>query len=1046
MGALLAGRGTGSLHPRTVRAAFSRCAFDLMTRLFVTRPTLAAVVAFLALIGGVVAAFGLREQELPNVDLPAATIIIYYSAATPAEMRDTIVRPIEDQIAGAPYLSHLQSAAQQGFATITAVFSLKSKADDDLAEVQRRLQDAKPNLPADLPEPRVVLFDPANAPIVTLSVDSTVLQPVTLSALVNNRLIPAIEQIPGVSTVLADGLLTPSIRVQVDPAKLATHGLTLLDVADVVAGNNVSAPGGTLFEPGRETGINIRSDLSNPAFVSALSIPGSGAKIGDVASVSAADEPQRVFAFVAGKPSFVLNIAKAEGTSEVDAARGVIQAIPALEHEFPGISLHTINDSSTYTAHALEGVVRTLVEGIILVAIVMLFFLRTWRNAVAVLIAIPTSLCVTLIVMRVMNFTLDTVSLLAMTLITGILVDDSIVVLENTERHRELGQQPIEAAIDGRLEIGLAAIVITLVDVVVFLPIAFLPGVVGKFLTEFAVVVVVATMSSLLVSFTITPALAGNWALRTKTRFGGMIGAFTRAFERLRTWYAERALPGALAHPWLVVTIAIVTLAGAVALIPLGVVGFDFDPPQDGGEIYIQLRFAGGTPLTTTVAAIRKIEQAVNRISDLRSEVSLAGTAQSPTGERIIDGAVGQIDLHLRDDRRNSTDYWAQYLRSLVQQAEPLGNPVVIPVTNAHAGNTQPLDYLVSAGDQDPTAFAPRVAAALQATAGAANVFSSAGSQAPQLDVTFARDRTGSGAVPATAAAEAIRAAFGGLRATQVQTPNGPLDVIVTYARSDQRTLAQLKAVTVRTAAGGTTTIGAISKLRYVDAPRTIERVDRRDVVHISANTAPGFALSIAESSFAKNLAALHLPANVTVVPNSVGTQQNLSDTVLGLGVALGLGMVLVFLLMVALYDSFVTPLYIMLAVPLAVVGAIGGLALAHETLNAFSLIGTVLLIGLVTKNGILLIDYASRRRAAGDDRITAIVESARTRFRPIVMTTVAMIFGMLPLALGFDPAVTSRRGLGIVVIGGLSSSLLLTLVVIPVIYAAFGRPRKQHR
>jgi HAE1 family hydrophobic/amphiphilic exporter-1 len=1015
-----------------------------MTRLFVTRPTLAAVVAFLALIGGTIAAFGLREQELPNVDLPAATIIVYYSAATPAEMRDTIIRPIEDQLAGAPSLQHLQSSAQQGVALITAVFSLKSKADDDLAEVQRRLQAAMPNLPADVPEPRVVLFDPGHAPVVTLSVASASLKPGALSALLTNKVIPAIEQISGVSTVEADGLLSPSIRVEVDPAKLEKQGLTLLDITNVIAGNAVSAPGGTLTEAGRETGINIRSDLSDPASVRALPISGLGVTIGDVARVSNADQPQRIFAYVGGKPSFVLSIAKAEGTSEVDAARGVIQSIPLLEQEFPGITLHVIDDSSAYTAHALAGVARTLVEGIVLVAIVMIFFLRTWRNAVAVLIAIPASLCVTLIVMRIMNFTLDTVSLLAMTLITGILVDDSIVVLENTERHHELGQPPIDAAITGRLEIGLAAIVITLVDVVVFLPIAFLPGIVGKFLTEFAVVVVVATMSSLLVSFTITPALAGNWALRTKTRFGGLIGAFTRMFERIRDWYADRALPGALAHPWLVVFIAVVTLGGALALIPLGVVGFDFDPPQDNGEIFVQLRFAGGTPLATTIAAVRRIERTVNEISDLRSEVSLAGTAQSPTGERIFDGAVGQIDIHLRDNRTNSTDYWAGFLRTASLQAVPDGHPVVIPVTNSHSGNTQPLDYLVSAGDQDPTLYAPRVADALARTSGAANVFSSAGSQSPQLDVTFKHDRSNAGAVPAASAAGAIRAAFGGLRAAQVPTPNGPIDIVVTYPQTEQRDLARLKAVAVRTAAGTTTTVGAIADMRFVNAPRTIDRVDRHDVVHVSANTAPGFALSIVETTFAQNLAALHLPSNVTVVPNSVGTQQNLSDTVLGLGLALGLGMALVFLLMVALYDSFVAPLYIMLAVPLAVVGAIGALALAHETLNAFSLIGTVLLIGLVTKNGILLVDYANQRLAAGMDRIAAIVESARTRFRPIVMTTVAMIFGMLPLALGLDPAVTSRRGLGIVVIGGLSSSLLLTLVVIPVIYAAFGRDRQR--
>jgi HAE1 family hydrophobic/amphiphilic exporter-1 len=623
-----------------------------------------------------------------------------------------------------------------------------------------------------------------------------------------------------------------------------------------------------------------------------------------------------------------------------------------------------------------------------------------------------------------------------MSLITGILVDDSIVVLENIQRHHELGEAPRDAALHGRLEIGLAAIVITLVDVVVFLPIAFLPGIVGKFLSEFALVVVVATLSSLLVSFTVTPALAGNWSLLSRTRLDGPFEAFARTFDRTRSWYVERVLPRALARPWLVVGIAVVTLAGAIALVPLGVVGFDFDPAQDSGEVYVLLDFAGGTPLSTTRDAVRRIEKAIDFIPDLRSEVGLAGTAQSPAGTILVDGAVGQLDVHLRDNRKHSTQYWADYIRTIAGKIAPGAKPVVIPVTNAHAGNTQPLDYLISSADGDPSAYAAAVIAAMQRTPGTANVFSSAVNRSPQLDVTVDAAAAKNNGVSAVDAAAVIRAAFGGLRAAQLQTPDGPLDVVVGYPAAQQHELNQLTSVAVRMPTG------QIATVRRVQAPRSIDRVDRHDVVHVSANVAPGFALSNVQRAFEANLAALGLPNTVTVEPNSIGTQQNLHDTFMGMGVALALGLTLVFLLLVVLYDSYSAPLYIMLSVPLAVVGALGALALAHETLNAFSLIGTVLLIGLVTKNGILLVDYANRALARGLTRQAAVIEGCRTRFRPIVMTTVAMIFGMLPLALGLDPSVTSRRGLGIVVIGGLTSSLLLTLIVIPVIYSAFARAK----
>ncbi len=1014
----------------------------MLTRLFVTRPTLAAVVVFLALIGGTLAAVGLREQELPNVDLPAATIVVFYSAASPTQMRDTIVKPIEDQLAGAPQLQHLASTTQQGFASITAVFSLNSKADADVAEVQRRLQAAQANLPADLPQPRIDVFDPGHAAVISLSVASSTVKPGALSSLIRRRIIPALEQIPGVGHVQADGLLTPIIQVDADPSKLASHRLTLTDLAGVVAGDNVSLPGGTLYESRRETGINVQSDLTAAGKVAALRIPGANARIRDVASVHDADQPQRMYAYVDGKPSFVLSVDKTVGASEVDAARGVIDALPRLRQEFSTVTFTVVDDSSVYTAHQLQGVMRTLAEGIVLVAIVMIFFLRSWRNAAAVLIAIPASLCATLVIMRIGGFTLDTVSLLAMTLITGILVDDSIVVLENTERHFELGESPRDAALKGRLEIGLAAVVITLVDVVVFLPIAFLPGIVGKFLAEFALVVVVATASSLLVSFTVTPALAGNWSLFAKTRLAGPFEAFVAGFDRVRRWYVERVLPRALARPWVVVGIAAVTLAAALALIPLGLVGFDFDPAQDSGEVYVLLNFPGGTPISTTRDAVRSVEKSVDGVPDVRSEIGLAGTAQSPSGSTLLDGAVGQLDVHLTERRLQSTRYWADYLRGVANQVAPGAHPVVIPVTNAHAGNTQPLDYLVSAGDTDPAVYATRVAAALAHTAGAANVFSSAGSRSPQLDVSLDASSVKNDDVSAAAAAQVIRAAFGGIRAAQVQTADGPTDIVVSYPPSRQHDLLQLKNVAVRTPAGTLTTIGRIASIRYVQAARSIDRVDRRDVVHVSANVEPGFALSNVQKNFEARVAALDLPQSVSVTPNSIGTQQNMNDTFVGMTTALALGLVLVFLLMMALYDSYTAPLYIMLSVPLAVVGALGALALAHETLNAFSLIGTVLLIGLVTKNGILLVDYANRAIAEGKDRRSAIIEGCRTRFRPIVMTTVAMIFGMLPLALGLDPAVASRRGLGIVVIGGLISSLLLTLVVIPVVYLGFVRKK----
>src|SRR5579872_551821 len=1009
----------------------------MLTKLFVARPTLAAVLIAALTIGGILAVWSLREQELPNVELPMVNIILFYPGASPAEMRDSVVRPLEDELAGAPYLEHTQSQIQQGFATIIAQFSLKSTRTEDIVEVQRRVQAAQSQLPPDLLTPRIETFDPGESAVVSLAVTSRTLGTGDLSTIIQNHLIPAIEQVPGVGYVQANGIVTPSVQVEVDPKKLKNKKLTINDVIGAIALNNVRLPGGILYGETRETGINIRGDIDGPDAIAGLEMPQQpGTRVGDVANVTDSFQPSRIDSYVDGEPNFFLTVQKSIGANEVDTAKAVQAALPGLEQRFPGISISVIEDQSQRTRSLLNGVLRTLLEGIALVAIVMIFFLRSWRNAAAVLIAIPTSLFATLIVMLFLHFTLDIVSLLAMTLITGILVDDSIVVLENSERHREMGESAIRAAVNGRLEIGLAAIVITLVDVVVFVPIAFLPGIVGRFLSEFALVVVVATLSSLLVSFTITPALAGNWALLSSKRTLRLIDLFGGGFERLRVWYAQKALPWGLSHTGAVVSIAVITFVLALALVPLGIIGFEFDPPQDNGEMFIQLDYPSGTPLSVTRATVRKLEaQLRTTVSDLDSETSLAGASTSPVGGYLVDGAVGQIDLRLRPHRKHSTDYWVARVRSLVQSSAAGGNPVVIPATSAYAGNTQPIDYLVSDTAGDPTNAARKVFDALSKTEGAANVYSSAATLAPQLDISFNAGEARRLKVSLRNAATAIRAAFGGVRATQYEAENGLKDVEVVYPASYLRSVDQLRQIRVRADDGSIVRVERVTHLKFASAARSIDRVDRQTVVHVSANVAPGYSLSGVQKAFEQNLAALDLPAGVHVAPNSVGTQQNLSDTVNGMAVALALGMILVFLLMVALYNSYLSPFIIMFSVPLAVVGALGALAITRQTLNAFSLIGTVLLIGLVTKNGILLVDFANQLRERGLDKLAAIRESARVRFRPIIMTTAAMVFGMLPLALGLDRAVASRRSLAIVVIGGLISSLLLTLIIIPIVY-----------
>jgi HAE1 family hydrophobic/amphiphilic exporter-1 len=1030
-----------------------------LTRLFVERPTLVTVFFALVLLAGTVGGLGLVQQQFPNTDVPSIQVLVSYPGASTTEMRDAIVRPMEDQLAGAPNLDHLETAIQPGQASIVAVFTLSSSQNDDLVQVQGRVQNAQHSLPNDVQTPQISIYNPSEAVVVSLVLRSRSLGPGDLSSLVVNKIVPSLEQIDGVSYVQQNGTVTPSIQVAVDPRRLSASGFTLTDVVSTLTNNNVRAPGGILYSPNRETNLDVRGDIQNPETVEDLLLGTSSSaassstnvwstsarlfKVGDVADVTDTYETQRVFAYSQGIPCVELDIQKSAGTSEVETSKRVLAALPELRRTYPNVQFTVLNVQSTYTEQQLTGVMRTLVEAVIFTGIVMLFFLRSWRNAIVVMVAIPASLLVTLAAMRLANFTLDTVSLLAMTLIIGILVDDSIVVLENVERHFRRGEAPADAAINGRSEIGVAAIVITLVDVVVFLPISFLPGSVGLFLREFGLVVTVATLTSLFVSFTVTPTLAGRWALLSGWRPWPIIERFTAGFERLRSTYVDRILEWGLENRLLVVGISALSLIVAIALIPLGLVGFEYIPPVDRGQVFVTITYPSGTPLETTRRGLLAVESAIDQTPDVQAESSMAGAYLGQLSGYINNGAIAQMNVFLTDKRSHPTAYWAAQFQQQAQRIVPQATVVAVPATDISGGNAQPIDEVVSSTDGMPEAAAAKVVAALAGTPGAIDVTTSAAEDAPQVNVEFNRDRARALNASIGTASTAVRAAFGGDLATQFTGEEGLKDVLVTYPQAQQQSLAAIEQIPIRAGDGSIVRVGDIATLVQAPAPPMIVRINRQTVVYVGANVAPGTTLSNVQRDFARRLAALHLPSSVTVTASAGGNEQAVGDTITGMTFALLLSIALVYLLMVALYNSYRTPFIIIFAVPVAVVGALGSLALTHQTLNLFSLIGSVLLIGLVTKNGILLVDFANMRMREGLDRIGAIREAARERFRPIIMTTVAMIAGMIPLALALDPGAQAERSLGTVVIGGLVSSLLLTLVLVPVVYLAVAPERR---
>jgi HAE1 family hydrophobic/amphiphilic exporter-1 len=495
-------------------------------------------------------------------------------------------------------------------------------------------------------------------------------------------------------------------------------------------------------------------------------------------------------------------------------------------------------------------------------------------------------------------------------------------------------------------------------------------------------------------------------------------------------------LPWALDHRVIVVAACAGSFVFAMALVPLGIVGSEFIPPVDRGEIFIQVTYPVGTPLAKTAAAVFGLERAIRRHPDIDADTAVAGGYASPFGGFLLQGNVGQVHLFLSDDRKHSTNYWIGFYTKLSHKLLPDAQIVCIPATGIAGGNAQPIDELVTdVTGGDPTPYAQQVFDTMVHTPGATNVYSAASHLEPQVELRFDRAKARALNVSIGAASVAAEAAFGGAVATQFNTVDGLEQVQVIYPIEDQTNLATIAAIPVRATNGSIVHLGDFSSFTWAPAPPLITRVNRNTVIDISANVAPTSSLSNVQKAFTQRLPAIHLPRNIVVRPRPQGQQDYMAQTLTGLGGSLILSVVLVFLLMVALYNSYRSPLIILFSVPVAAFGALGALAITHETLNLFSLIGTILLVGIVTKNGILLVDYANTLRERGRAKLDAIKESAFTRFRPIVMTSISVVAGNLPLALALEPGSSVRSSLGVVVIGGILSSLLLTLVLVPVMY-----------
>ena len=1012
------------------------------------------VTLFFAFVGiaGLLAYARMGRSVLPPVAFPMVAISAPYPGAGPDEIERLVIEPIEEKLAGIPDLDRVSSVAQDGIARIDVRFRFASNLETDRSNVQQAVDAARANAPADLLPPDVSAQDSSQVPVLEEAIGSAVLSPRALAVALDRRILPALRASAGVGLVTVAGEPVRQFQVEPRTAALAAAGTSALDLVRALAAANDVLPGGRLRSGGAESSIGIRSAAASAADLRELPVgaPAAGVRVGDVARVVDGYADPTSLAQVDGERAIVLEVSRAEGADALTAIASAAQTLKRLAASEPLIRFETLRTDGPVTRAAIAGVLQTFGEGMALTVLVMLGFLHAWRNAAIAAVSIPASILATFLAMAVAGFSIDSLSLMGLSLTIGILVDDSIVIVEAITRHACGACSSDEAALAGRRELGGAAIAITLVDVAVFAPIAFTGGIVGAFMREFGLVVVFATAFSLLVSLTLTPLLAARWALpqfgkvvpvrdlpwMLRTRFARAVDAgWHAALETFARWetgvadaYASRWLPAAFAHPKRFVAGALAAIALSLFPLMTGAIGMEFSPPVDRGEATVDLRFPAGTSLERTDATVRRFSERLLGDAAIEHVVTTAGRGFNGS-YTVAAPNLAQITAALADPSGS-----ADSVIERVKAMQPLAPDAQIAGSGRGMGGTAPIRYTI-AGDRDAVdSAARRIAAALENDPLADDVRLSDAGVAPRIELDVDPGKADALGVSTDDVAQTARIASGGAIAARLRLPDGLIDVLVRGDAAQRGDLDALLRSEVRDRGGRLVPLADVVNVLSGVRPAVIEREDGERVVSVTANPRPGVPIGRITQPLRRKLAdAAFLPAGVRVQPR--GDVEQLADTLTKMGVATALALIAVYAILAVLYRSYAVPLVVMTTVPLASIGAFGALYLFGQPLNLYSMLGIVMLVGLVSKNGILLVEYAQRAVRAGASARDAMQSAARRRFRPIVMTTIAMVAGMLPLALGHTVGAEYRQAMGTVVIGGLCSSLALTLFIVPLAY-----------
>lgn len=1005
----------------------------------IKRPVFALVLNLALLVFGLMAYKKLGVDQLPNVDFPVVTVRVVYPGADPKSIEQKILKPLERGLSGLAGLDVLSSTAFPNVAQIVLRFALERNGQEAAQDVRDKVSIIQGQFPAEAEAPVIAKFDIGSAPIVTLALSSKTMPYGDLSRLANDKVKPGIEQVPGVGNLEIVGTREREYHILLQRQKLQSFGLSPLQVSQAIQTQAVDIPSGKIENKAELIRIRTEGVLRSTNDVAQIVIPlrtGQKIRVGDVATVVDTIADEQGYAARDGSTSIVVVAYKQAGGNTVAVANGIRDKVKELQKQFPeGVELNVTNDDSIYIKGSLDAVQFDLVLGAVLAIIIVMVFLRDWRATLISAMAIPTSVVATFAFMKGMGFTLNMLTTLALTLSIGILVDDAIVVIENIYSRIEKGDKPMEAARRGTAEIGLAALAITLSIVAVFVPVAFMQGIIGRFFYQFGMTVAFAVLVSLFVAFTLTPMMSSKLLIPIHAK-DLPFPALEKFLTSLEASY-RNIVARSLKMRWRVVLGGFAFLILSIVL--LRFVPKAFFPKEDRSMFSVNYEIREGSPLSLMKEKALALEQTLRASPAVKSVVMSIGA----NAERKPNLARFDVTMVPTSERTFSQ---AEYIDSLREKLKKVVAPGELVEVNEQSGGgggkAQPIQYILQGSNYDELVkYSKELKSYIETqVAGAVDVTSSEPPKVSEVKVAADFARAADLGVNSVQIGQTLRALFEGLKVGEFENSGERYDVRLKVDERDSASKDDLSGITVPSVTGVPIQLSSVATVTLGEAPSKIERWGGQRQITIYANFA-GKDLGAASTQIEEHGRKILPPG---IVGSFEGQAKMMRDSMAAVGSALMLAVILVFLVLCAQFESFLTPFVIMLSVPLAFSGAFIGLLMTQKSLSIYSMIGLILLVGLVTKNAILLLDFTLQRMRDGMTTDAALVDAGGARLRPILMTTIAMIAGMLPLAFGHGVGGEARAPMAICVIGGLVSSTILTLIVIPCSFSLLQDMRKK--